>query len=135
MPPVLRERKHTSVQGPDCGTGSKSTAVGICQCGAPIIGWQENSKTECCSAEKAKQAWREVKKCFTSPPSVWRAESDGSKYGNVTNATEYKPVEGEVEAAEMDLPEDFNPAEIASPVDFWVNGRCKRRGDLCTTAA
>jgi hypothetical protein len=69
MPPVLRKRKN--------GSGSVGATSGLekCECGEPIIVFQEKIATVS-NKEKTAKAWKEVKRALTHPETLLHTEKN-----------------------------------------------------------
>jgi hypothetical protein len=69
MPPVLRKRKN--------GPGSVGATSGLekCECGEPIIVFQEKIATVS-NKEKTAKAWKEVKRALTHPETLLHTEKN-----------------------------------------------------------
>jgi hypothetical protein len=83
MPPVLRKRKNGSGSvGATSGlrkngSGSVGATSGLekCECGEPIIVFQENIATVS-NKEKTAKAWKEVKRALTHPETLLHTEKN-----------------------------------------------------------
>jgi hypothetical protein len=69
MPPILRKRKN--------GSGSVGATSGLekCECGEPIVVFQETIATVS-NKEKTAKAWKEVKRALTHPETLPHMEKN-----------------------------------------------------------
>jgi hypothetical protein len=108
-----------------CPTVTANEYFQYCDCGEKIIQWQKNLRTEIHDVARTKQAWKEVKrslKMLCNPDTVQNRGENGKSttewkesilQGSDTIAAENQPVDGVVEAVQVNLTIGFDLKEVS----------------------